>query len=117
MELVQRDLDWFGTARDELKRFPPAVVQKVGRALRIAQDGGLAKYAKPLRGFRGAAVVEIVIRYQGNAFRTIYTTTLKDKIWVLYSFQKRSSRGISTPKPDLDVIRSRLSALLEGQGR
>lgn len=117
MDLRQSELDWFGSAKEELRRFPPAVTQKVGRALRIAQDGGLAKYAKPLRGFRGAAVVEIVIRYQGNAFRTICTTALKDKIWVLYSFQKRSTQGIATPKPDLDIVRARLTTLLERQGR
>lgn len=117
MNPYYKDLDWFGNSKDELTRLPKVVVQKVGRALRIAQEGGIATYVKPLRGFRGAAVLEIVVEFQGNAFRTIYTTILKDRIWVLYSFQKKSSRGISTPKPDLEVVRTRLAALLERQGK
>ena len=111
-----KEVDWFGSSKAELLKLPKAVVREVGRALNVAQHGGLAAYAKPLRGFKGAAVIEIVVRFQGQAFRTIYTTVLRDRIWVLYSFQKKSTHGISTPKPDLEIIRSRLQALLERHG-
>lgn len=117
MRSPTKDVDWFGPAKDELMKLPKSVIREVGRALNVAQRGDLATYAKPLRGFKGAAVVEIVVRYQGSAFRTIYTTAIRDRIWVLYSFQKKSTRGISTPKPDLEIVRSRLAALLERQPR
>lgn len=116
VQIGQKPVDWFGSSRDELLRLPKFVIREVGRALNVAQNGGLAAYAKPLRGFKGAIVIEIVVRYQGQAFRTIYTTVLRDRIWVLYSFQKKSKQGISTPKPDLEIIRNRLQALLERQG-
>ena len=116
VHLPKKPVDWFGSSKDELMKLPKFVIREVGRALNVAQSGGLAAYAKPLRGFKGAKVIEIVVRYQGDAFRTIYTTVLRDRIWVLYSFQKKSHQGISTPKPDLEIIRSRLNALLERHG-
>lgn len=117
MKIPKKPVDWFGASKDELMKLPRYVIAEVGRALNVAQNGGLASYAKPLRGFKGAGVLEIVVRHQGSTFRIVYTTLLRDRIWVLYSFQKKSKAGISTPKPDLEIVRSRLAALLERQGR
>ena len=62
---------------------------------------------KPLKGFKHA-VREIRVRHQGNASRAVYVVNLGRRLYVLHMFQKKSTRGIATPKPELDVIRQRL---------
>jgi phage-related protein len=65
--------------------------------------------SKPLKGFVGARVMEIVERYRGDAYRAIYTAHFSIAIYVLHVFQKKSKRGTATPKPDVDLIRNRLA--------
>jgi phage-related protein len=64
--------------------------------------------AKPLKGFSGASVMEIIERYDANTYRAVYTVQFANVIYVLHAFQKKSKRGIATPKKDLDLIRRRL---------
>ena len=42
--------------------------------------------------------------------RAVYTVRFREAVFVLHVFQKKSKRGIATPKPDLDLIRERLKA-------
>src|SRR5450756_3123203 len=63
---------------------------------------------QPLKGFGGAGVLEIIEDFDGNAFRTMYTVRFADAVYVLHAFQKRSKRGIKTPKREMDVVRARL---------
>mgnify|MGYP001552770799 CR=1 FL=1 len=65
--------------------------------------------AKPLRGFGGAGVIEIVVDFGGNAFRTVYTVMFAEAVYVLRAFQRKSKRGIATPKAELERIRTRLA--------
>ena len=65
--------------------------------------------AKPLRGFGGAGVMEIVDRYDTNTYRAVYTVQFAEVIYVLHAFQKKSRRGIATPQKDIDLIRRRLA--------
>jgi phage-related protein len=65
--------------------------------------------AKPLKGFGGARVMEIVERHDTNTFRAVYTVQFAHAIYVLHAFQKKSKRGIATPQKDLDLIRRRLA--------
>jgi phage-related protein len=81
----------------------------MGFALYTAQCGETDPSAKPLKGFGGAGVMEIVARHDGDAFRAVYTARLGDTIYVLHAFQKKSRRGIATPKHELDLIKSRLA--------
>jgi phage-related protein len=53
--------------------------------------------------------MEIVERYRADAYRAVYTTHFANAIYVVHVFQKKSKRGIATPKPDIDLIRSRLA--------
>jgi phage-related protein len=78
-------------------------------ALYTAQQGEIDPAAKPLKGFGGARVMEIVERYRTDAYRAIYTVQFADTIYVLHVFMKKSTRGIATPKPDIDLIRRRLA--------
>ena len=73
-----------------------------------AQIGGKHPAAKPLSGFGGAGVLEVVSNHDGDTFRAIYTVTLADAVYVLHAFQKKSKRGIKTPQHELEVIRARL---------
>ena len=79
-----------------------------GFALRTAQKGGKHSDAKPLKGFKGAGVLEIVSDFDGDTFRAVYTVRIKGVIYVLHAFQKKSRKGISTPKTEIDKIKRRL---------
>ncbi|PZS04272.1 MAG: addiction module toxin RelE [Chloroflexi bacterium] len=81
----------------------------MGYALHVAQKGGKHPNAKPLKGFGGAGVLEVAEYHEGDAYRTVYTVTLGDTVYVLHAFEKKSKRGIATPKRDLDLIRQRLN--------
>lgn len=82
----------------------------MGRALDAAQRGDKAPNAKPLRGFGGAGVLEIVDDHDGDTYRAVYTVRFAEAVYVLHAFQKKSKRGVATPKRDLDLIRWRLAA-------
>jgi phage-related protein len=70
--------------------------------------GKKADNAKPLKGFHGASVLEIVDDYAGNSYRGIYIVRFKDVIYVLHAFQKKSKHGIATSKSDIELIKRRL---------
>ena len=79
-------------------------------AFRTAQKGGKHAEAKPLKGFKGAGVLEIVSDFDGDTFRAVYTVKIKGVIYVLHAFQKKSKKGIATPKTEIDKIKRRLKA-------
>jgi phage-related protein len=64
--------------------------------------------AVPMVGFGGASVLEVVIDESGDAYRAVYTVKFAEAIYVLHAFQKKSKRGIATPRPDINLIHSRL---------
>lgn len=102
-----RALVFIGTSLADLKSFPDGVQDEAGHALWIAQEGGRSVSAKPLKGFGGASVLEIVID-DGDAYRVVYTVALKSAVYVLHAFQKKSTRGIATAQRDIDLIKQRL---------
>ncbi len=93
--------------RKTVRSFPVEVRQEIGLALRMAQQGLMADFAKPLKGFGGSKVIEIVTDDDGNTFRTIYAVQLGDAIWVLHAFQKKSKQGNVTPRHEIQVVRDR----------
>ena len=64
--------------------------------------------AKPLRGFGGASILEIVESENGSTYRAVYTVRFADIVYVLHVFQKKSKTGSKTPKHEIELIRSRL---------
>ena len=80
----------------------------MGFAIYRAQRGGRHVHAKPLKGFGGAGVLEIVEDYRGDTFRAVYTVKFADAIYAIHAFQKKATRGRRTPKRDIDLIRERL---------
>jgi phage-related protein len=105
---LPKPLVWIASSKKELKAFPRPVQRELGYALEIAQFGLTPEHAKPLRGFMGAGVLELVEDHDGNTYRAVYTVRLAGRIYVLHAFQKKSKKGIGTPKPVVDLIRARL---------
>lgn len=101
-----------GSSRKDLSAFPNEVRQEVGHSLFVAQQGGRTVNIKTLQGFSGGSVVEIVEEFDGDAYRCVYTTKIKDVIVVLHAFQKKSKRGIETPKHEVELIHARLREAL-----
>lgn len=99
---------WIGSSRKDLKEFPDEVRSDVGHALYPAQQGERAGNAKPLRGFKGAGVLEIIEDFDGSTYRAVYTVKLAGRVYVLHAFQKKSRRSVATPKEDIELARSRL---------
>ena len=79
--------------------FPDEARSDIGHALYVAQQGGKHRSAKPMKGFKGASVVEIVEDFDGDTFRAVYTVRFAEFIYVLHAFQKKSKIGIATPPP------------------
>ena len=80
----------------------------MGYALYLAQMGGKAANVKPLTGFKGASVLEIRDDYLSDTYRAIYTVKFHEVIYVLHAFQKKSKKGIETPKNEINLIEQRL---------
>ena len=99
---------WIGSAKVDLRTFPEGVKDSIGFALYAAQQGGKHSQAKPLRGFSGAGVLEIVEDHDGDTYRAVYTVRLAGRIYVLHAFQKKSKAGIKTPKAEVNLVKSRL---------
>lgn len=87
---------------------PGDVQDTFGYALHLAQTGKKLGQAKPLKGFGSAGVLEVIENWHGNTYRAVYTVKIADAVYVLHCFQKKSTHGIATPKPDMDTIRDRL---------
>ena len=99
---------WIGSTRADLASFPEEVKDAIGFALYVAQQGGKHPSAKPLRGFGGAGILEIVEDQAGDTYRAVYTVRLAGRIYALHAFQKKSKVGGKTPKSEIDLIKFRL---------
>src|SRR5918996_5237268 len=103
-DIQPKPVRWVGSSREDLRKFPQEVRLRVGGALWDAQLGRKAPYARPLRGFGGASILEIVDDFDGDTFRAVYTVRFARSVYVLHAFQKKSRRGIATPKAELNLI-------------
>jgi phage-related protein len=117
MREMLRPIFWVGSSKDDLRAFPDEVQDVMGYALELAQKGSKHPDAKPLKGFGGASVLEIVDDFDSDTYRTVYTVRLRSGIYVLHAFQKKSKRGSEVPKRDSDRIKIRLRAALEQDAR
>jgi phage-related protein len=109
---VLRPLVWMGNAKRNLQAFPKGAQKTIGDELQLIQFGGMPKDAKPFKGV-GSGVFEIALRHDTDAYRTVLAVQLGEKIYVLHAFQKKSKRGIATPKQDVDLIKQRYAQARE----
>ena len=105
----RKPVRWVGSSQKDLRSFPKPVRQAAGHAIYAAQKGEIDPAAKPLKGFGGRSVLEIVTDHRGDTWRSVYTVRFTDAVYVLHAFQKKSKSGIATPKKELDLIRQRLT--------
>lgn len=105
-----KQLDWIGDSLKKIREFPEDVKDDIGFALREIQQGKKPASAKPLKGFKGAGVLEIIEDYRTDTYRAVYTVRFADVVYVLHCFQKKSKKGIATPRQDIESIERRLKA-------
>lgn len=105
-----KKLFWVGSTKKDLRAMPSDVQDTFGYALHQAQTGNKHEQTKPLKGFGSAGILEVVEDASGGTFRAVYTVKFSGTVYVLHCFQKKSTHGIATPKPDIDLIRERLKA-------
>ena len=101
-----RPLVWLGSAKRNLLTFPSGAQKLIGDELQLIQFGGIPKDAKLFRGV-GSGVIEIALRYDSAAYRTVVAVQLGRKIYVLHAFQKKSKKGVATSQQDIDLIKQR----------
>jgi|SRR6185369_1928494 len=115
---MSKEIIFLGDTREKLREFPEEPRISMGYALRTAQEGGKAFNAKPLKGIgSGATVIEICEDHDGNTYRVMYTVKIGSKLYVLHAFQKKSKKGIETPKTDIQIIKDRLKKAIELAGK
>ena len=104
---------WIGSSHDDWLFLPDDVQDVMGYALHLAQCGEKADNAKPLTCFKGASVLEIVDDFDGDTYRAVYTVRFAGAVYVLHVFQKKSKKGIATPKNHIQLIEQRLKKARE----
>jgi phage-related protein len=114
-----RPLIWRGASKTDFMAFPSVVQREMGYALFLAQLGERHQtMAKTLGGFGGANMIEVKESHDGNAYRAVYTVRYAEAVYVLHAFQKKSKKGVATPKTEMDLIEKRLKDLIrEKEGR
>src|SRR5476649_2315867 len=105
---VAKPTIWIGSSRDDLRSFPEEVRRVMGLAINDAQNGEEHPRAKALKGFGGRSVLEVVDDEDGDTYRAVYTVRFAGVVYVLHAFQKKSKKGIATPRRDIDLIKARL---------
>ncbi len=107
-----REAVWIGDSKARLKEFPQPVQKDIGDALFIVQAGSTSPAAKPFKGV-GSGVFEIRSDYRTDTYRAVYAVKLGERVYVLHCFEKKSKRGIKTPKKEVDLIKRRFKMAQE----
>jgi phage-related protein len=113
IKINMKPLEWIASSKKDLIAMPDPVQDNFGFALFQAQIGEKHDDAKPLKGFKGSGVLEIVDDFDGDTYRAVYTVRFAEVVYVLHVFQKKSKRGIATPKQDIELIEQRLKTAQE----
>lgn len=109
-QLGLKPVAWIGPSKKDLKKFPEVVQESIGDAIQEVQYGRKPLSAKPLSGFHGAGVLEVIDNHDGDTYRAVYTIRFAEVIYVLHAFQKKSRNGIQTPKQEIELVHVRLRA-------
>jgi phage-related protein len=107
-----RTINWLKAALKNFLDFPQDAQDKASTALTFVAEGAKPDIAKPLVGL-GSGVWELAIKSRGDAYRVVYALQIGEEIWVVHAFQKKSKRGIATPKLEIDLVKERIKRLKE----
>jgi phage-related protein len=113
IKIIMKPLEWIASSKKDLIAMPDPVQDNFGFALFQAQIGEKHDDAKPLKGFKGSGVLEIVDDFDGDTYRAVYTVRFAEVVYVLHVFQKKSKHGIATPKQDIELVEQRLKTAQE----
>ena len=53
-------------------------------------------------------MLEVVNDEDGDTYRAVYTVRFAGVIYLPHAFQKKSKKGIETPKREIEIIKTRL---------
>ena len=53
-------------------------------------------------------MLEVVDDFDGDSYRAVYTVKFAGVVYVLHAFQKKSKKGIATPRHEIELIKARL---------
>ena len=106
--IARKPVEWIGSARSDLRKFPQDVRRVMGQAIDDAQLGTEHPAAKALKGFGGRGVLEIVDDFDGDTYRAVYTVKFAGFVYVLNAFQKKAKKGTATPRHEIELITARL---------
>ena len=104
---AERPLVWLGRSKDDISAMPKAVKASFGYRLRRVQQGQQTADTKALSQF-GAGVFELREAFGGNAWRVVYAVKLRNAVYVLHAFMKKSTSGKALARRDVDTIVARL---------
>jgi len=96
-----KPLIWVGSSGKDFRAFPDFVKDEVGYALFLAQKGGKHEKAKPLKGFGGAGVIEVVTDHRGDTFRTVYMVKLAEGFMCCTRSRRNPRRDVKRRKTRL----------------
>ncbi len=108
MSNAKRPVLYISSTKKDLEKMPSSVKQAFVQGLYEAAIGETPIDSKPLKGFGGRTVLELKDDHRGDTYRAVYTVRFKKAVYVLHVFKKKSTRGISTPKKEMDLIIARL---------
>jgi phage-related protein len=99
-----KNVNFVGTSRKDLGALPKGARAVFGYAILLAENGMKHPDAKPLKGFGGAGVLEVVEDLDGDAYRAVYTVKFGGMVYILHAFKKKSKVGSKTPPRDMELI-------------
>lgn len=97
---------WIGSSKKDLIGLPPDVQREFGHSLREIQKARDPGNTKPLK-YLDEPIYEIIVDEREGTFRAAYTAEFKEVVTVLHVFQKKSKKGIATPRQEIELILQR----------
>jgi phage-related protein len=113
VEWFVKEIIWMGNSLEILREFSDEVKDEIGFSLHLLQEGQTPDNAKPLKGDNFRGIFEIRANYDSDTYRVIYTVKIDERLYVLHSFKKKSTKGANTPKKELEVIKIRFNRAKE----
>jgi phage-related protein len=110
MHKLPKSVEFLGSALNDLRDFPLSARREAGYQIDKVQHGDEPDDWKPIKTV-GSGVQEIRIQDEAGAFRIIYIAKLKDAVYVLHCFQKKTQR---TSAQDIALASKRYNELMRG---
>lgn len=114
---MQKNVHFIGSSQDDIRELPEQIRREFGQGLYITERGGIPLNALPLVGFKGTSVMELRANDPAGTYRCMYTVKFKEAVYILHVFQKKSRKGISTPKQHIELLRKRLKSAEDHYGK